>query len=227
MNYRTKKIKGLYVNTVLFDMDGVIVDSMYAHARCWIQVFEEHGVHLDAIDILKREGMSGLESIADIFIDKGFPLPPDTILKNLQKKKLSLFSNYPIEIFPQIYTIFPFLKSKGKNIGIVTGSFRYLVEQLMPQQLLQHVDVIISVDDVKRGKPYPDPYVKALEKLDASNDSTIVIENAPMGIQAAKAAGLYCVAITTTLDSSFLTGADAILHDHNELIVFLMNWCSS
>ncbi|HOM88449.1 MAG TPA: HAD family phosphatase, partial [Spirochaetota bacterium] len=65
MNYRTKKIKGLYVDTVLFDMDGVIVDSMYAHARCWIQVFEEHGVHLDAIDILKREGMSGLESIAD------------------------------------------------------------------------------------------------------------------------------------------------------------------
>lgn len=207
-------------------MDGVVADSMHAHAQCWIDVFKEHGVHLDKTDIFKREGMTGLESIADIFLDKGFVMPPEHILKDLQKKKLQLFSNYQIEVYPQMFSIFPLVKSKGKKIGIVTGSFRYLVFELIPQELMHYVDVVISVDDVKKGKPNPDPYIEAVKKLQVNPEHVIVVENAPMGIKAAKAAGLFCIAIRTTLDAGFLTEADVIMQDHNELAAYFKHCLS-
>ncbi|MCX8125127.1 MAG: HAD family phosphatase [Spirochaetes bacterium] len=223
MSYRQKNTTVKHCEAVLFDMDGVVVDSMYAHAQCWIDVFKEHGVYLDKTDIFKREGMTGLESIADIFIEKGYAVPPEPILRELQKKKLQLFSSYQIEVYPQMFTIIPMLHSKGKKIGIVTGSFRYLVEKLIPETLLRYVDVVISVDDVQKGKPNPDPYVEAVKKLNVKPDNVIVVENAPMGIKAAKAAGLYCIAISTTLVAAFLDEADAVVHDHEELKTYLAN----
>jgi len=226
MNYRQKNKTVQNCEAVCFDMDGVVADSMHAHAQCWIDVFKEHGVHLDKLDIFKREGMTGLESIADIFIDKGFAMPPEHILRDLQKKKLKLFSNYQIEVYPQMFSIFPLLKSKGKKIGIVTGSFRYLVTELIPEKLLQYVDVIVSVDDVREGKPNPAPYLKAVEQLQVKPEQTIVVENAPMGIKAAKAAGLFCIAISTTLGTEFLKEADVVVQDHNELAACLQ-YCLS
>ena len=226
MSYRYNNTAVLHCEAVCFDMDGVVADSMHAHAQCWIDVFKEHGVHLDKTDIFKREGMTGLESIADIFFDKGFVMPPEHILKDLQKKKLKLFSNYQIEVYPQMFSIFPLLKSKGKKIGIVTGSFRYLVYELIPPELMHYVDVVISVDDVKKGKPNPDPYIEAVKKLQVKPEHVIVVENAPMGIKAAKAAGLFCIAISTTLDAGFLKEADIIMQDHNELGAYLQHCVS-
>ncbi|MGQ9843542.1 MAG: HAD family hydrolase [Spirochaetota bacterium] len=226
MSYRQKNKTVQDCEAVCFDMDGVVADSMHAHAQCWIDVFTEHGVHLDKLDIFKREGMTGLESIADIFIDKGFTMPPEHILRNLQKKKLQLFSNYRIEVYPQIFSIFSLLKEKGKKIGIVTGSFRYLVLEIIPETLMQYVDVVISVDDVKKGKPNPAPYLKAVEQLQVKPKHTIVVENAPMGIKSAKTAGLFCIAICTTLAPEFLKEADVIMHDHNELSAYLQ-YCLS
>ncbi len=226
MNYRQKNKTVQHCRAVCFDMDGVVLDSMHAHAQCWIDVFKEYGVHLNKLDIFKREGMTGLQSIADIFMDKGFAMPPEHILRDLQKKKLQLFSHYSIEVYPQIYSIFPFIKSKGIKIGIVTGSFRYLVLKLIPEELLQYVDVIISVDDVKNGKPDPDPYIEAVKKLQVSFEHVVVVENAPMGIQAAKAAGLFCIAISTTLGPSFLKEANVIVQDHNELAAYFQQCLS-
>lgn len=221
MSSYTGKNKPQHFDTVLFDMDGVVVDSMHAHAECWIKVFSNRGIHVDKTDIFTREGMTGLDSIADIFMDKGCAVPVRDELLRLQNEKLSLFSQYSIHVYPQMFTLLPLLKEQRKAIGIVTGSFRYLVSQLIPADLLRLVDVVISVDDVKNGKPHPDPYIEALKKLGASASTAVVVENAPMGIKSAKAAGLYCVAITTTLDPGYLCQADAVVHDHDELLGFL------
>ena len=64
--------------------------------------------------------------------------------------------------------------------------------------------------DVQNGKPHPEPYLKAMAKLKVSPKEAVVFENAPFGIRSAKAAGLFCLALETSLPSSYLTGADAI-----------------
>ena len=77
---------------------------------------------------------------------------------------------------------------------------------------------IITSDDVSFGKPNPEPYIKALNKLNLSSHQCIVIENAPLGIEAAKSAGITCFALETTLDRSYLTNADETFDSHLSLL---------
>jgi beta-phosphoglucomutase len=81
----------------------------------------------------------------------------------------------------------------------------------------QHFDFIITGDEVPRAKPFPDPYLTAAHHLGILPEQCMVVENAPLGIEAAKNAGMYCVAIATTLGEEYLTAADLILRNIAEL----------
>ena len=81
----------------------------------------------------------------------------------------------------------------------------------------EHFDFIITGDEVPRAKPYPDPYLTAAHHLELKPRQCMVVENAPLGIEAAKNAGMYCVAIVTTLGKEYLTSADLILQNIGEL----------
>ncbi len=80
----------------------------------------------------------------------------------------------------------------------------------------------MTADDVKKGKPDPEPYLKALHHLGSKPESSVVIENAPMGIRSAKSAGLTCYAIETSLSGEYLHEADLVFHNHQALFAFLM-----
>jgi beta-phosphoglucomutase-like phosphatase (HAD superfamily) len=82
-------------------------------------------------------------------------------------------------------------------------------------------DVIVSGEDVKNGKPDPEPYEKAIAKLGLSKDECLVVENAPLGIESAKNAGVFCVGVPTYLDKTKLHEADIIVKNHAELIDYL------
>ena len=87
---------------------------------------------------------------------------------------------------------------------------------------LNKFDVIISGDDTEKGKPNPEPYLAAMQKLNILPIESLVIENAPLGIQSAKTAGAYCIAITTTLGREYLKEADEVVKNHRELFVRLI-----
>jgi beta-phosphoglucomutase len=82
---------------------------------------------------------------------------------------------------------------------------------------LQHFQVIVSGDGVQRGKPFPDPYLAAAQALQIPIGECVVVENAPVGIISAKAAGAYCVAIASTLPQEKLRGADEVIGSFSEL----------
>lgn len=208
-------------NTFLFDMDGVVVDSMWYHALSWKEIFTEFGLTLNDEDIYKREGMAGLDSIAEIFSEKKCPVPTTEELISLQERKILRFRDYDVRVFSEVPGILAHLKEKGFRMGLVTGSLRMSVEHMLDEQMLSFFDVIVTADDAGRGKPYPDPYIRALKLLNSGVDDSLVIENAPMGIKSAKAASLYCVAVQTTLPADFLAEADHIVMDHFELHTFL------
>jgi beta-phosphoglucomutase len=97
-------------------------------------------------------------------------------------------------------------------LALVTGTSRHEAQKLLPKDLWDCFDVTVCGCDVQNGKPHPEPYIKALTKLDVKPEEAVVFENAPFGIRSAKAAGLYCLALETSLPASYLTGADAIFH---------------
>jgi len=82
----------------------------------------------------------------------------------------------------------------------------------------------VSGDSVKRGKPYPDPYIKAAKILGLRPNDCLVIENAPYGIRSAKAAGMFCVAVTTSLPKEYLKKADVIVDSLGQVNSLISNY---
>lgn len=205
---------------LLFDMDGVIADSMQYHARAWMEVLAEEGLSLDRIDIFKREGMSGLDSIVDIFREKMVEPPGMERLKKLQEKKHAVFERNRVGVFPRVEDILSLASSRGLLLGLVTGSLRRSVNHVLPPEIGRYFDTIVSVEDIVHGKPHPESYLLALSRLGSRASEAMAVENAPQGIQSAKGAGLYCLALETTLPGSYLSAADEIFGDHEALLEY-------
>ena len=208
------------IRAVLFDMDGVITDSMGLHEYAWRNAFKEIGLILDSHDIFRREGMSGIASVRDIFLEKGIEPPDDIQLENLINRKHFHFKG-EIDLFPHVDQIISYLSKRRIKLALVTGSHRSNVERIIPVTLLEKFSAIVTSDDVVNGKPDPESYERAMELLECTTDDCVVIENAPMGIKSAKNARLKCLAIETTLPQEYLSGADIIFSDHRSLFEYL------
>ena len=188
------------MRAVLFDMDGVLFDSMPYHAEAWSQVMTEAGFNFSREDVYMNEGRTGADTINTASIAQfGHPSTPEQI-DALCKAKCDLFATYPptprmagaIELVKKV-------KACGLTPMIVTGSgtptLLDRIESNFPGLFAEgHV---ISSFHVKRGKPYPDPYLLALERGGFAPNEVIVVENAPLGVTAGVAAGLFTVAANT------------------------------
>jgi beta-phosphoglucomutase len=212
-------------HAILFDMDGVIVDSMRFHAAAWKQVLGEYGVPVNDIDIYLREGMSGRQSVEDIFIEYGRPFPDERAFQELIAKKHVLFESNHIVLFPCVEAILALIKERNMLTGLVTGSLKRSVHHLLDPGVLSKFNVVVTAEDVSKGKPDPEPYALAIEKLGMKPELSLIIENAPMGIRSAKGAGAICYALETTLPARYLKGADKIVRDHLSLLEMLKSGC--
>ena len=208
------------MKSALLDMDGIVVDSMKHHAEVWQHVLHAYGLDVELLDIYIREGMSGVESVKDIYKEKGIEIPDEEVFSEMLLQKHSLFEDRKIFLFPVAIDIIKFLKSKNIKIGLVTGSMKRTITHLIPNDILSYFDITVADEDVKKGKPDPEPYKAGLKKIGGTNGDTLVIENAPLGIKSAKSAGLVCFAVKTTLGDEYLSEADKIFQDHTALLKF-------
>ena len=167
-------------------MDGVIVDSMPHHLDSWKHVFGELGIALEDVDIYSREGMTGLESIKEIFVEKGATIPDDDGIEKLLLEKHDHYEKKKIALFPYVRDILQLLVSKNIATGLVTGSMRRAVEHSIPSEVLSLFTAVVSADDVSVGKPHPEPYCTALRRIGSNPGASLVVENAPLGIESAE-----------------------------------------
>ncbi len=205
------------IRAVIFDMDGVITDTMTYHMRAWRMIFARYGIHVSKNDIYKREGQRGINSVEEIFGEFGRPfdiaggkrilLEKEELFKQIVKKRFIGGSRNFLKL----------LKRRGFKLALVTGTARHEVHQILPVDILNLFDVVVCGCEVQNGKPHPEPYLTALEKLNIKAKDAIVIENAPFGIRSAKAAGIRCLAIETSLPKEFLKQADAVFHSFAHL----------
>ncbi len=206
------------VEAILFDMDGVVVDSMRFHAEAWKQVLGEYGLVLDDVDIYRREGMSGTQSVEEIFLEKDRPVPGAREFRDLLSKKHAIFERCHISLFPFVEEMLAWAGSRGIRPALVTGSPRRSVRHVMTDAVLSRFAAVVTAEDVVKGKPDPEPYTRALDALGVSAGRSLIIENSPMGIRSARAAGVLCYALETTLPRSYLLEADRIFSGHRELL---------
>ena len=210
-----------------FDMDGVLFDSMPRHAIAWEEVMKLHGLPFTAYDCYINEGRTGESVIREAFQKAlGRDATPDEVTTIYAEK--SAYYHQLLQTttptIPGIEDVLHFVKEKGAQIWVVTGSgMRTLLDSLntvFPSIFQQ--DRMITAFDVTHGKPDPEPYLKAWERSGLPKEQCIVIENAPLGIRSGKAAGLTVYAVNTgILKREDLAQADKVFDSMAELLAFL------
>lgn len=198
-------------------MDGVITDTMPYHFKVWKDLFAIQGINVTREDIYSREGQKGIESIKEIFNKYQKPFDLGTANQLLLKKEAVFKRIFKRKFIAGARPFLNALSMQSIRLALVTGTSRDEVVHLLPKKLFDLFEVTVCGCDVQLGKPHPEPYLKALAGLSLAPDQVIVIENAPFGVRSAKAAGLRCGAITTSLPKEFLHEADFVVKDFKEL----------
>lgn len=193
---------------VLFDFDGVLVDSMPFHVQAWQEVFRAYGIEIRPEEVLLTEGCRSIELAAKVFAERGRSAGNGALQELVARKQQRYQEITKASMDDAAPGLITRLKNENRFTGLVTGTSRSNVEKVLSREHLALFDVLVTGDEVANGKPDPEAYLKAAEILEVPPSECLVVENAPLGIQAAKQAGMNVVALTTTLDVHLLKGAD-------------------
>lgn len=204
-------------SAVIFDMDGVIVDSEPRHERAFLDVFEQmgygqtHGVHFE--QYIGRSDRA-------VWVDFIARHQPRWSLEELTAWK----QNHVIEILRREQPIFAGLPelvgqlAASHRLAVASGSVRQVIDEVLAMQSLRrHFPVVVSVQDVARGKPAPDIFLRAAELLGVEPGACCVIEDSAAGVTAARAAGMTAIAITNTLPAEKLAHAHHVVGTYGEI----------
>ncbi len=184
----------------IFDMDGTLADTMPAHQLAWDALFADMGVTVDRDDFFQwSAGLTNREILPRLL---GHDFPLDQLLAASEKKEAFYRRIYR----PQLSTVpgvVPFLQrsaSAGYAQAVGTAAPPGNVELVLDGlNLRDYFQAVVGAVDVSRGKPDPEIFLLAAEKLGAAPADCVVFEDAPAGIEAARRAGMSCVVVTTTL----------------------------
>jgi beta-phosphoglucomutase len=213
--------KKINIKAILFDMDGVIIDSMPYHFIAWYEALMSYGIRVSCFDIFMREGENWKISVSELFSRSGIG-STDKLLKEIFLSRQKIFKKYFKRfIFDGAVELIDRLNGRGYPLALVTGTPRKDVKKILPKNILSKFDVVVGGDCVRRGKPYPDPYLAAAKLLGVKPCNCFVVENAPLGILSAKRAKMYVAAITTSLPREYLRASDIVVNNFVELTRFL------
>lgn len=211
------------INTVIFDMDGVVVDGMPYHIKSWKEALSTIDMTVSDLDIYLMEGMTGRETM-EIFVKKSNISISDETADKIIKLKRKIFNDiFTVTLIKGIENFLLELKDRRYNLALVTGTRLEVVKKVLQVGLENIFNVIVTGEMVNKGKPDPEPYQKAVDELKARREDCIVIENAPAGITSAKGAGLTCFAVQTSLSEEYLQDADKIFKDIDGVSKYLLN----
>lgn len=213
---------------VFFDQDGVLFNSMPFHAQSWEMAMNENGLPFTKNQTYRNEGRTGASVINEAYrLIHGVDAPQE-VIEAVYAAKSKHFNDLtggklPV-LIPGIRDVLAFLRSKEIQCWVVTGSGQRSLIDNLRNTFPDTFTGIITSFDVTHGKPDPEPYLKALDRSGFQREECMVVENAPLGVRAAKAAGLFCCAVNTgPLPDSDLSGegADIVLPNMQALLKWL------
>ena len=201
------------LKAVLFDMDGVLFDSMPNHAYAWSHAMTQFGLEMTAYEAYLHEGRTGSGTINILAQRYWGRDATEEEIERIYEAKSAVFNTLP-EPKPMLgaFEALTAAKELGCKIVLVTGS----AQVSLLERLEEHYpgffceELMVTGFDVKRGKPDPEPYLMGLEKAGVKAEEAIVVENAPLGVESARGAGIFTIAANTgPLEDEILKKAGA------------------
>lgn len=200
----------------IFDLDGVIVSTVSLHFNAWKKMFGEYGKEFTFQDYKdKVDGIPRIDGARAILTD----LTPEELDKAATKKQgyfLEHLASETIKVYESTFNLVHKFKDEGIKVSVISSSKNCL--DILKKVKADHLfDVIITGHDIKRGKPEPDVFLTAAEKLGLTPDTCVVFEDAVLGVEAAKRANMKCVGIDRYEKPERLQAADIVVSDLAEV----------
>ena len=214
----------MQINTILFDMDGVLIDSEHCFRECCIKtLLEKYGIHTSHEDFIPFSGMG-----EEVFIGGVVKRHGGTYITEMKDDCYAYYCEHAhgnVNLFDGVKELIIFLKERGYKLAVASSADRVKVLANLKCISLSPADfgAVITGTEVTAKKPDPEIYIAAAKAVGAPPNKCIVVEDAVSGVKAAKAAGIPCVGVTTFLTAEQLkaAGADFIIEkttDFAELI---------
>jgi HAD superfamily hydrolase (TIGR01509 family) len=199
---------------ILWDLDGTIIDSTECHYKTWVTVLEKHGYTLSR-EVFKAHYGRNTKAVLPIYL--GFD-PDATLSKEIQEEKEILFRQLVTKeanLVPGVTTWLEGLKNARIRQAIASSSsLKNITTMLSAHDLIRYFDLLVSGANLP-AKPNPAVFLAAAEQLDQLPENCLVIEDSAAGVEAARQAGMTCIAVTTSHTKSQLKDADLVLDDFN------------
>lgn len=208
---------------VIFDMNGVIIDDEHVHEKAFSHTLKDHGIILTHNDYMMccagKTDRDGYKCIAQKF---NVTLQLDEIVKEKFSSYFELFSLYK-KAYNGVNTLIKEL-ADHYILALTSSASRVEIDLILGDfDIAKYFSLTISRDDVTKGKPDPEPYIKTAHMLGVNPEACVVIEDSPSGVYSAKSAGCHCIAITTTHRREDLADADCIVDTFSQIDMDLIN----
>ena len=204
---------------VIFDLDGVLIDSGWAHKRAWFDLAEKEGLEFSDEFFNDTFGMQNAQIIPMLV---GRELKPGELeeLSDWKEQRYRDIISEKLTLSPGAERLMTGLKEKSFRLAIGSSAPKANLDLIFRRLKLGcYINACVTKEDVKNGKPSPDTFLKAAQKLSLPPAHCVVVEDAVHGIEAARAAGMSVIALTTTRKREDLSGADIIAGNLSELQV--------
>ncbi len=215
------------LEALIFDFDGLIVDTESTVLQSWAEVYAEFGHELPMDDWIRSIGADyGPETFdpcADLEARVGQRLDWETIQARRYAREIALANRQPP--LPGVIALLDDARRHGLRLAVASSSsHRWVDGHLQRLGLFDRFNAVVCADDVARAKPAPDLFLKAVDLLGVPPRSVVVLEDSANGVIAARAAGLFCVAVPTELTRRLdLSAASMRVQSLAELNVDLLN----
>ena len=197
LNYTGKK--SLDITVALIDCDGILYDSMKNHTRAWVKLMQKNGIRCTRDEFYLCEGMTGVEIIKRKFREGAGKQVTDDEAIALYGVKTRYFQELGgAPVMPGAGSVLEALAKANIQRVLVTGSMQPTILKRIDADFPgMFSDCRVTGHDVRHGKPNPEPYLVGARKAGVQPAGCIVIENAPLGVQAGHTAGCFTIGVTT------------------------------
>jgi beta-phosphoglucomutase len=218
MKFNQHTVKG-----VIFDLDGVLVDTEYFHWQGWVEVLKPYGKSLSQREYLQYAGKQGDIIEAELIKKLKLPVKKNELLERKKALVLDWITTKPLHLMPFAEEGVQYFLKKNITVACASGSLKdEALLKLQKGGLLPLFPLIISGSDVKRGKPFPDTYLLTAKKMGLNPEDCLAFEDTQYGVASAKLAGMVCIAIPNEFSQGQdFSQADGVFSNLQEVIVEL------
>jgi len=202
------------IKAVIFDFDGTLMDNMQMHYESFSKALEGRK-KLEPRELFMLEGGHVFPIASRLLSDSN---PDESEINDIIERKSAIYRKLSegLKMRKEAKTLINKLRRLNYRIGLATGSPREVVDQHLSPRELSLFNHITTGDETKKPKPDPEPYLKCAGGLGVKPGECIAIDNAPLGVESAKSAGMICIALTSTVGREDLKRADFVIDNLRE-----------